>query len=199
MIALLKKYKYFIILILVALSISSYLVYCGRQIKNEAPVLYILRTLTPEDRLDKNPKARKFYVNMMTRLTFYANFSSKPSKLVSPELFLIDPLGRRTGVDPETKQFFSEIPESSYGEDQIGDKNPVKALDVMEPMEGKYQLRVVGTAPGSYSLTTRTEDQGGDVHHITSDGIIAKGAVSTFDVDYSSTPGVSTEVEQKEK
>ncbi len=127
-------------------------------------------------------------VGPTNRITFY---------IASPaELFLVDPLGRRTGVDPETKQFFSEIPESSYGEDQIGDKNPVKALDVMEPMEGKYQLRVVGTAPGSYSLTTRTEDQGGNIQQITVDGVIAKDVVSTFDVDYSSTPGIPTEIER---
>lgn len=193
----LKKYKHFIILILVASSISGYLIYYGRQIKNEAPFSYVFKTFTSEDRLDKNPEARKFYVDTMTRLTFYANFSSRPSKLVSPELFLTDPLGRRTGVDPETKQFFSEIPGSSYGEDQIGDNNPLKALDVMEPMEGKYQLQIVGTASGSYSLTTRIEDQVGNIQSTTTKGVIDEEVVSTFEVNYSSTPGVPAEIKQK--
>jgi len=209
MTALLKKYKYFIILIIFASSISGYLIYYGYQIKNELPSSEIIRPATPENRTGQSStsgKSSEFYnikgLHNLTSLTFYASFQDKP---VAPELFLTDPLSRRVGVDPDTNQFFSEIPQSSYYEDEIGADEgtgkigPVKVLDIMEPMEGRYQLQIVGTASGSYNLITRTEDRGGGVQSISIEGVIDEGVVSTFGVNYSSTPGTPTKIEQKEK
>ncbi len=101
----------------------------------------------------------------------------------------------RTGVNSETGRFLSEIPKSSYFEDDIG-MGPLKTLDVMEPIEGKYQIQIVGTASGSYNLTTRTEDQGGGVQQTVVEGVTAKDIVSVFDIDYSSIPGIPTEIER---
>ena len=133
-------------------------------------------------------------VGPTNRVTFY---------IASPaELFLIDPLGKRIGIDPTTNQFVSEILQSSYYEDEIGADEgtgrigPVKVLDIMEPIEGEYQLQIIGMASGSYNLTARTEDRGGGVQQIVVEGVIAKDIVSVFDVDYSSIPGIPTEIER---
>jgi len=126
------------------------------------------------------------------------------SYFASPgELFLTDPLGRRTGIDPETNQFFAEVPRSSYVKDEIGADfegegtiSPVKSLDVSEPLDGDYKLQIIGTNTGSYVLTSDTVDQDGNFRSILFEGITKEGIISTFNIDYSSVPGELSKLER---
>lgn len=72
------------------------------------------------------------------------------------EAFVIDPMGRRQGIDPRDNSRYNGIPKSFYGtRSTIGPKVPVgyeppKVLDIDEPIDGLYTLTVVGTDVGTY-------------------------------------------------
>ena len=73
------------------------------------------------------------------------------------EAFVVDPLGRREGVDPRTGATYNEIPNAYYGSaETLGPDLPSsyespKVLDINTPVAGDYTLNVIGTATGTYS------------------------------------------------
>jgi Tol biopolymer transport system component len=72
-------------------------------------------------------------------------------------LVIVDPLGRKAGYDPITKQRWSEIPGSSYVEEKIsgpdGSNLPdSKVLYIPRPINGEYKLKVIGYDIGEYGL-----------------------------------------------
>lgn len=73
------------------------------------------------------------------------------------EAFVVDPLGRRQGIDPRTGAFYNDIPKAFYGPlSTIGPViptgyEPPKVLDIIQPAEGLYTLTVVGTGAGTYN------------------------------------------------
>lgn len=87
-------------------------------------------------------------------------------ELVPPvELLLIDPLGRRTGVDPGTNETLQEIPGSSYTAESIADDvsgapgPQTKIIDVRNPPGGEYRLRVIGLRSRVYHLQVTAHDR----------------------------------------
>jgi hypothetical protein len=80
------------------------------------------------------------------------------------ELLLIDPQKRKTGSDPKLQVSFSEIPNSSYENESIDDAvsgapGPVtKILDIRNPIDGVYVLKIIGIGSGKYSLEIRAYD-----------------------------------------
>lgn len=80
------------------------------------------------------------------------------------ELLLTDPQGRRVGYDPRTGTKYNEIPEAFYEpiglEDaETGEPGPyTKELEIPRPLAGDYQLDVIGTDTGTYTLEINATD-----------------------------------------
>jgi hypothetical protein len=78
--------------------------------------------------------------------------------------FLVtDPLGRRTGFDPDTKEDLNEIPTSHYDVQSIGawegNQPEISTREFSTAfgtedtlIDGEYNIRIVGQASGPYSL-----------------------------------------------
>lgn len=117
------------------------------------------------------------------RLTLHRGYDPKKSYqariAVPAELLLIDPQGRRVGYDPSTGITYTgrwdaavapphpirtEIPEAYYEaislDDAVtGEPGPVTLeLDVPRPLAGDYQIQVIGTETGTYTLELRAYD-----------------------------------------
>lgn len=83
------------------------------------------------------------------------------------ELVLIDPLGRRIGLDPRVGQSYREIAESDYGSEIVpaSSGRQIKLLSVNRPYPGRYTLAVTGVKAGPYVLTV--EGNSADSRHQT--------------------------------
>jgi hypothetical protein len=131
-----------------------------------------LTTYTILDPWDGLNKTLKKYSNRFTQQYVYSgpeHHFEDPTGLNftfhSPvEVFVVDPLGRRQGVDPRTGDIYNEIPNAYYGsfdlmgplvdpdgpDPELTPDSP-KVLDINTPMEGEYTLNVIGTDTGTYS------------------------------------------------
>lgn len=114
------------------------------------------------------------------------------------ELLATDPLGNLTGFDPVSGLHFNEIPSSDYSTESIlddvdptggGTTPEVKNLEILDPISGTYNLKVVGTGSGSYSIDFDAHDSNGDPHVATVTGSTIPGATTQFSVGYSSLGG----------
>lgn len=87
----------------------------------------------------------------LTRNTDYFR-SALVAELGSPaDLYIVDPHGRAVGVDPVTNQEVNEIPGAIY----TGRYSEPETIIVFKPLDGTYQLSVIGTDYDSYSLYVR--------------------------------------------
>lgn len=77
------------------------------------------------------------------------------------EALIIDPLGRRLGLDPATGDHVAEVPDASYDStglgtlrnDSIVDEDPLwKEMYLNVPADGEYTVWVIGTRTGTYTL-----------------------------------------------
>lgn len=81
------------------------------------------------------------------------------------EILVTDPQGRRTGVDPATRELLREIPGATYDEDGISvparspcgvpDEEELEVtpkLVIQSAPGGDYRVTVVGKAAGAYTL-----------------------------------------------
>lgn len=110
----------------------------------------------------------------------------------SPVEFVVtDPIGRRSGYDPNTGTTWSEIPDAYYLRDGLGDldgtSEPIymKVLNLPDPLDGEYAVTVFGTGTGSYTLEATSMDwQGTSVNRVFT-GDTTEGEVHTHIVTYS--------------
>lgn len=122
------------------------------------------------------------------------------------EMIILDPLGRRSGMDPRTGQEYNEIPNAIYYRNKIEsdifpvdtasilDDEPVKTFYMVGPMEGEYKVIVFGTGDGDYSIDVNaTDSQNKDGLHSVS-GLAVLGKADTYSVSYSSNTGVTSVV-----
>ncbi|MDP3998602.1 MAG: hypothetical protein Q8P89_03225 [bacterium] len=113
----------------------------------------------------------------------------------SAELLVIDPKGKRTGLDPRTGTSFEEIPASSYGEESLGADDGSgqimsrKLLWISRPLSGEYTVEVIGTGYARISLEVRPVDINSDGQRISVDGNMLALGVDTIEAMV--TPGVS--------
>lgn len=96
-------------------------------------------------------------------------------------MFLLDPRGRRLGVDPVTNVLHSEIPAITYsgwGESGAG---------LREVVEGRYQIAVTGTVAGiPYKLAVQAPDQSGKLWTATlTSRTFEPGAIDRYELVYS--------------
>ncbi len=142
-----------------------------------------------------------------TLLTLYrfVGWESKTSPKISEirikahspvEMEIIDPMNRRTGYDPDTREKLQENPMSLYYEEESpssldGDdvpSEPVKMLTVVEPQAGNYILRIIGTGDGPYTIEMQGERVDGTINLATSfTGIATPSLSETYRVTYSPT------------
>jgi len=125
---------------------------------------------TPRTTSDQNSAGFKGALNI--------RIHSNTEVLYPPaEMLLIDPQKRKAGSDPRKQASFFEIPDSSYESESIedavsGTPGPVtKILDIRDPMNGVYVLKILGTEKGRYSLELRGTDSNMEFSHVKFTGI----------------------------
>jgi hypothetical protein len=116
------------------------------------------------------------------------------------ELLITDPESRQLGFTQNGADLF-EIPLGSYTRDfpiaddtnvgpSIGDSTGIKDAYVPDPLEGAYTVTMTGTASGSYSLRFQGVATDGSAQSTTITGTTLPGTFSTYQVSYTSTPGL---------
>ena len=112
----------------------------------------------------------------------------------SADLLLTDPEGRKTGADPRDKTTYKDIPVSFYefeslDDDETGEPGPASGvIDVGNPVDGVYILRVTGIEDGRYSLELNGYNKKYDASHVEALDIpIKKGEVVEYRFRYSRT------------
>lgn len=98
-------------------------------------------------------------------------------------LFLLDPRGRRLGMDPATNASYSEIPAITYsgwGESGVG---------LRELLEGRYELEITGTVASiPYQVAVQAPDQTGKLWTSVRAGRTSEsGAIDRYELVYSKT------------
>ena len=115
--------------------------------------------------------------------------------LASPAEFLvIDPLGRRFGKDPVTNIEYNEISDASYFaegiDDPTGEALPSdhenKTLYIENPLDGQYDIQVMGTGQGEYTVDSAIYDTQGQVHAATFTGNTDTNITVSYNLNYDS-------------
>ncbi len=101
-------------------------------------------------------------------------------------LGVVDPNGRRLGVDPSTGQFITNIPNGVQGNIILGDAPDEHsfALHVPAPVSGVYKIDVVGTGTGSFTLASEDLQSSNAVAYR---GSTVLGQKDNYQVIYSTT------------
>ena len=107
-----------------------------------------------------------------------------------------DPLGRRTGYDPNTNTFYSEIPGASYGDQSIdtpeepeySPETLVAERYFLSPSDtpvGAYRIKTYAVESGNYYLDIRTTDANGFVNDTNyMKGNLAAGQFETININH---------------
>ena len=138
-------------------------------------------------------------------LRLYGHNPTPPNALYvrahSPvELLLTDPVGRTTGFVPAGNIFTQDIPQSTYtteflanDEDPSAPSQPeVKIIEVLEPQEGQYTLRVIGTGEGPFTIEIGRIRDNGQVDESSIIGNASAGSEMTHQIVYSNQGGGPT-------
>ena len=141
------------------------------------------------------PKEKPFSLASIT-IMLASPDASVTNPLPAPaELLVTDPQGHRTGVDPRTGTVYNEIPDATYFVDElIADDGtgmsapPLKVFYCPTPLDGNYDIQVIGTGSGSYTLDVLNYDELGDPAEGTISGQIEANRVAGYVMDYSSAP-----------
>jgi len=147
------------------------------------------------------------YNNHFVGLRLFSPVAVLPDSIsahfASPGEFLFtDPLGRRLGKDPISNIEYNEIPNGVYYQESIGnpesDMTPEasKNIWIPEPIAGQYDIQVIGTEIGSYTLSILTYDQTGNSKDITQTGNILPDIIQQFELNYSTTSAEQTELQR---
>ena len=119
------------------------------------------------------------------------------------QVLVIDPLGRKTGFDPDLKHRIKNIPGSSYVTESIdaydgtskGDESAVFAMN--SPIPGSYRVVLVGLGNANYSLQISAEDsKGKEILSYANiyTGSLFLGASQQYLLNYNPTPGAPAPV-----
>lgn len=114
------------------------------------------------------------------------------------ELLVTAPNGAQTGFVPGTQTTIQNIPSTSYGTlPDLTDDNPdglpplpgSVSFQMDDPVAGTYALQVIGTGTGPYHLEFAEADAGGSTSDYILAGNTVPGAIDTYLITVSSTPG----------
>ena len=141
----------------------------------------------------------KNYNNNFTSLRLFSRVDGEPIvssgiyvSIASPaELLLTDAQGRKSGKDPISGISYNEIAGASYyyegingAEDNQSSSHESKVLWIPQAPEGKYQLSVIGTGEGNYTLDSLLYDANGDAHTQTSSSTTNPNLISDYNVNF---------------
>jgi hypothetical protein len=123
-------------------------------------------------------------------------------KIEAPaDIILIDPFGRKTGINPIQNEKYSEIPNASYYLESISDAEsgapgPESVfIDVHNPVNGQYRIQVIGREKSMYALEISTYDINLEKSNVVFTKIpIEKGLMHEYKINYSDKPGSKIEV-----
>ena len=108
------------------------------------------------------------------------------------EFILTDPQERKLGYDPLTDTHYDEIPNSSYGVEELSSFSSGETISwllayIKNPLQGEYLLKVIGTGDGDYTIETRKIfDTIEKLPFI--DGTIINGAVDAYTMEITDDP-----------
>ncbi|MBI5401698.1 PxKF domain-containing protein [Candidatus Wolfebacteria bacterium] len=132
------------------------------------------------------------------RLFYLSNgllVSTLSLNLASPAEFLVtDPLGRKYGKDPSINIEYTEIPDASYFTESIDDPtgellpsdHENKTLYIENPLDGQYDIKVIGTDSGSYAADSVVYDNQGQAHTQTFTGNTNTNITASYSLNYNS-------------
>lgn len=164
------------------------------------PIYYLTRNLN---------QSRSSYIydydNHFVSLRLFSSVAILPDSisahLASPgELLFTDSQGRKLGKDPINNIEYNEVPNGVYYQESIG--NPEsdivpeesKNIWIPDPIDGQYDIQIIGTETGSYTLGTLIYDQNGDSKDIVQEGTTTINNIQNFELDYSSTTVQQSEI-----
>lgn len=118
------------------------------------------------------------------------------------ELLIIDPTGNRMGFDSASGIIHEEIPRSTHFIDSLKDDLTGEAatevsysVPMFQPLQGTYQVSVIGLKLGTYTLLINSFSQDGSPQPaLAVSGMTRPGLTSTYLIAYSSTPGAVARV-----
>lgn len=121
---------------------------------------------------------------------------------ITIKLFITDSLGQKLGKDASGIEY-NEIPNASYFEDgfdnPFGENPPSpernKLIQILEPINGEYQLQAIGTGEGYYSLESNFYDIQGNVNHQEFHSETAPIYTAQYNLSFDSTNSASTTIE----
>jgi len=106
-------------------------------------------------------------------------------------LMIVDPQGRRTGVEAKSRQTLQEIPDSACDADfnanrYTGDIDSLNERITLEPARpGVYEFRLQGLQPGPYYITLAGQGTGGSsLPSQNLDGLISEGEQKVFHLNF---------------
>jgi parallel beta-helix repeat protein len=107
---------------------------------------------------------------------------SLTSSLASPaNIWVTDPNGNHAGIDPQTGELVFEFAMAitAPGEEH-------QQIVIPDPLDGEYELNIIGTQNGSYSLTCCSIDESGHVSstYNATDIPTTSGAVHQYTIDW---------------
>jgi len=111
------------------------------------------------------------------------------------DMLVTDPAGRQTGL--LSSSIVQNIPQSYYFRDALDDDahaaftiGSVRTVGILQPSQGSYQVSVFGTSLATYSLQMLAVANDGTAEAaVLVPGVANIGSSSTFQIQYSSTPG----------
>lgn len=128
----------------------------------------------------------------MSRIAIHAG----TGPTLSVDLLLIDPLGRKTGVDTVTNEGYLDIPNAGYAWDEEPGINPRRTLGFNEALSGTYILKVSSSTTTLYWVWIKMEDRNSGGTVTSFDGFITPGRISEYKIDYKSELGAVQKVEK---
>jgi hypothetical protein len=118
------------------------------------------------------------------------------------EILIRDPMGRRLGYSRLADSVLNEIPNGGYYSNDIrGDADSGQtiisrglSLFVTEPIDGKYDLEIVGTGTGDFSIDFKVYDSTMSQTATNVSGVATPGMVLHYNVNYSDTAVTAVKV-----
>ena len=103
------------------------------------------------------------------------------------ELYVTDSQGRSIGINPATGELHKEIPNAKYYvEEPLAEGSGAKVVEIFKPINGDYQVKVIGTGTGQYLLDNYGYDVSGSISNVdTFSGDIIPEAVHEYFIPYS--------------
>jgi len=138
------------------------------------------------------------YNNSFQGLRLFGPLTTLPDSisvsLASPaELIITDPEGKKLGKNPITNTKYNEISEGVYYREGVGNPFPTipteqkqaKRAWIPTPTDGQYNIQVIGTGEGPYTLDMLAYDNEGDSQDILQEGSIQAGIIQEYELNYS--------------